>query len=171
MQLVQTVRFLIGINAGVSGGLEHKHLHRPGFNLQFKIIVDEDGFKCLEFTEDPKTKNHQGGVSVCPRVPKIVNIYPRFENIDCCSTHLYEKYISLLPTTKRNVGLYMHAKKKPSAKCWYLDYPLGINIITPLVKELVHSVGVTDGNYRNQSLQATMATCMYNEGQDEQLIQ
>ena len=65
----------------------------------------------------------------------------------------------------------MHAKKKPSAKCWYLDYPLGINTITPLVKELVHSVGVTDGNYRNQSLCATMATHMYNQGQDEELIQ
>ena len=46
----------------------------------------------------------------------------------------------------------MHAKKKPTVKCWYLDYPLGINTITPLVKELVHCVGVKDGNNQDQSL-------------------
>ena len=56
--------FLLGINAGLRGGLEHKRLRCPGFNPQFNIIVDEDGFKCLQFTEDCKTKNHQGGASV-----------------------------------------------------------------------------------------------------------
>ena len=61
----------------------------------------------------------------------------------------------------------MHARKKPSAKCWYLDYPLGINTITPLVKELVHSVGVTNGNFKNQSLRTTMATRMYDQNQDK----
>ena len=63
-QLVQTMMFLLGVNAGLRGGLEHKHLRQPGFNPQFNIIVDEDGFKCLQFWEDPKTKNHQGGMSV-----------------------------------------------------------------------------------------------------------
>ena len=57
-QLVQTVMFLLGINAGLHGGLEHKRLCRPGFGPQFNIIVDEDGFKCLQFMEDPKTKSH-----------------------------------------------------------------------------------------------------------------
>ena len=65
----------------------------------------------------------------------------------------------------------MHARKHPTAQCWFLDYPLGINRITPLVKELVHSIAVTDGNYKKQSLQATMTTRMYNQNQDEQLIQ
>ena len=65
----------------------------------------------------------------------------------------------------------MHAKKCPGAKVCFLDYPLGINTITPLVKELVHSAGVCDGNFCNQSLWATMASGLYNENQDEQLIQ
>ena len=65
----------------------------------------------------------------------------------------------------------MHACKRPTAKCWFLDYPLGINTITPLVKDLVHSVGVYDGNFKNQSLRATMETHMYDQNQDEQLIQ
>ena len=166
-QLVQTVMFLLGINVRLRGGLEHKRLCRPGFLPQFNLTVDEDGFKCLQLTENPKTENHQGGVSVRPRIPEVVNIYPNFDNMDRCPVHFYEKYISLLPTTKCNGILYMHAKKKPSAKCWFLDYPLGINTITPLVKELV---GVTEGNDRNQSLRATRATLMYNQGQDEQLI-
>ena len=65
----------------------------------------------------------------------------------------------------------MHARKRPTAKCWFLDYPLGINTITPLVKELVHSVGVFDGNLKNQSLRATMAMHVYNRNQDKQFIQ
>ena len=77
---------------------------------------------------------------------------------------MYKKYISLLPTTRKN-------RKKAIGKVWFLDYPLGINTVTPLVKELVHSVGVTNGNFKDQSLRAMMATCMYDGNEDEQLIQ
>ena len=126
--------------------------------------MDGDGFKCLQYREDAKDKTHQRGASMRPHVPKVVNNYPNFENIDHCLVQLYEKYVSLLPTTKKNKSLNLHAKKKPTAKFWYLDYPLCINIITPLVKELCRSVGATDGNFRNQLLQATMATRMYDQG-------
>ena len=61
--------------------------------------------------------------------------------------------------------------KIPSVKCWYQDYPLGINIITPIVKDVCKSVGVVDENYKNQSLRATTATRMYAASQDEQMIQ
>ena len=33
------------------------------------------------------------------------------------------------------------------------------------------NAGFTDGNFKNQSLKATMATCMYDGNQDIQLIQ
>ena len=100
-----------------------------------------------------------------------LNIYPNYENVNRCLMRLYEKNTSLLPTTKKNTSLDVHAKKKPTAKCCHLDYPLGINTITPLVKDLCKSVGAADGNFRNQYLRAMMATRMYNQGQDEQLIQ
>ena len=135
------------------------------------MVEDSDGFKCLQYTEDPSGKTHQGGVSMWPHVPKIANVYPNYDNLDRCPIRLFEKHVSLLPTSRKNSSLYMHAKKKPMAKVWYLDYPLEINTITPLVKELVHSVGVRDGNDKNQSFRTTMASIPYNENQDEQLIQ
>ena len=81
------------------------------------------------------------------------------------------KSTSVCFQTQKTQSVYMQAHKKPNAKCWFLDYPLGINTITPLVKELVHSVGVHDGNFKNQWFRATMATRMYDQNQDEQLIQ
>ena len=99
-QLVETLLFLLGINAGLRGSLEHKCLRHLGFNPQFNVILDGDGFKGLQFREDAKTKNHQGGATVRPRIPKVVNIYPNFDNIDRCPVRLYKKVHQFVPNNQ-----------------------------------------------------------------------
>ena len=98
--LVQTVLFLLGVNLGLRGGNEHKHLCRPGFNEQIRVVHDNDRFKCLQFTEDAQGKTHQGGISSVVGKPRVINVYPNYENSDLCPVRLYEKYVSLLLSTK-----------------------------------------------------------------------
>ena len=82
---------------------------------------------------------HQGGVRVRPITPKVTNVCPHYKNLDCCLVRLLEKYVSLLQNTHKNGSLCMHARKKLTEKCWFLDYHLGINTIPSFVKELVLS--------------------------------
>ena len=116
------------------------------------VVSDGDGFKCLQFQEDIRCKTHQGGISRRPIKPRMVNAHPNYENPAHCVVRLYEKYVSLLPETRKNKCLYMHARKHIMPKCWYLDYHWGINTIIPLVKQLILAIGVTNGNFKNQSL-------------------
>ena len=106
---------------------------------------------------------HQGGISFRVVQPRVTNIYPNYKNIDRCPVRLFEKYVGLLPTAHKNGSLKMHARKKPTGTVWFLDYPLGINTITPLVKELVHR--------RFSLLRTMMTTRMYDQNQDEQPMQ
>ena len=57
-KLLKTVLFLIGVNFALHGGDEHKHLLRPGNNCQTVNNVDDDGFECLKFTDDPHSKKN-----------------------------------------------------------------------------------------------------------------
>ena len=66
------------------GGTEIKHLRCPGFDPQLVSHVDEDGFSCLKFTEDTKSKTNQGGVKRRAHNPKSVHIYPNNENVVRC---------------------------------------------------------------------------------------
>ena len=84
--------------------------------------------------------------------------------------HLFEKYVSLLPTTDKYKELYLHPKCKPAPKTWYDDRCLGINSIRSIVKQLCSMAGFTDGNYRNHSLRATACSRLYAQNQDEQSI-
>ena len=171
-QLIKTVMFLLGVNLGLrGGGNEHKRLRRSGFGPQVIVTQYSDGFKCLKFTEDPQSKTHQGGISSRVTPPNIIYAYPNYEQVDKCPVRLYEKYTRLLPESRKNGCLYMHAHKRPTTNVWYVDYPLGINHTTPIIKELVQSISITEVNYKNQSLRATMTTRMYDENQDEGLIQ
>ena len=170
-QLCTTVLHLIGINFALCGGTKHKKSCHPGFNPQITVTLDLDGFKCLQFQEDAQGKTHQGGVAKQPILPKVVNAYPNYFDPTRCVVRLYNKYVSLLPVTHKNKSLYMHAHKHTTPKVWYLDYPWGINKICLIVNNMVKVIGMTNGNFRNQSLRATITTRTFNAGQEEQMVQ
>ena len=56
-QLSDTMVYILGLNLALRGGIEQKHLRRPGFQPQLSVGHDSDGVHCLIYAEDPKSKN------------------------------------------------------------------------------------------------------------------
>ncbi len=54
-------------------------------------------------------------------------------------------------------------------KQWYVDKPIGINSLRPVVKSLYSKVGLS-GKFTNHSLRVSAATRLYQKGVDEQTI-
>ena len=136
---------------------------------QITVGFNDDNVKCLIFRDDAKSKTNQGGLTHAFMQPKVVQIYAH-PNTAHCPIRLYEKYIGLLPETKKYDALYMHPKVHCVPNCWYIDRPMGIVQITPTFKRLCKIIGKTDKKYVNQSLRATNATRMTDEHIDTQMI-
>ena len=135
-QLMETVLFLIGINSALRGGAEHKRLRRPGYDPQIVNHVDNDGHKCLKFTDDAQSRTNQGGGLTSKfHAPKVVHCYPN-ENSQKCLYRLYNKYINLLPVNGKSKSLYLYGRHKPLPSVWYKDRPMGINSIRPVINRL-----------------------------------
>ena len=99
-QLLDTVMYLLGVNLSLRGGNEHRKLRRPGLNEQITVGVDSDNIKCLKFQVDGKSKTNQGGLTCKWHQPKVVNVYQNPDQ-SRCPVRLFEKYIGLLPQTKK----------------------------------------------------------------------
>ena len=165
-KLVETVLFLIGVNFTLCGEEEHK---RHGFNPQIVNHIDDDGYECLKFTDNPYAKTNQGGLSRALSEPKVVYCYRR-EDESHCLVRLYNKYIGLLLTTRKASCLDLRSKCRVMPGQWYIDSPLGINSIQPVINRLAEVAGLPKGNYRNQSGRSTTCTRMFANKQDEQVI-
>ena len=157
-QLCETDMYLLGVNLALRGGTELKCLHRPGFNEQLVSHIDEDGYTCLKFYEDPKSKTNQGGIKKRPHALKSVHIYPNTSDINRCPVCLYKKYVSLLPGTMKHGDLFMQSKCRPTPKCWYIDIGAGINTIRQTVNRLCQLAGITGGIFWNQSCRSASVT-------------
>ncbi len=138
------------------------------FNPQIVVTVDSKGVKCLKYTEDPKTKTNQGGLTAKKHETKVVNVY-QASDPNCCPVHLYQKYISLLPKICKCEELYLHPANKTMPWCWYSDRAVGINTLRSSVKRLAAAVGL-EGKFSNHSLWATPTTRLYAGGIPEKLI-
>ena len=134
-KLVETILFLIGVNFALRGGEEHKRLRQPGCNPQIVNHVDEDGFECLKFTEDLYSKTNQGGLCKALADPKVIHC-KRNTNESQRLYRLYNKYIGLMPKTTKARCLYRRSKQRPLPNQWYIDSPLGINSIRPVINRL-----------------------------------
>ena len=66
--------------------------------------------------------------------------------------------------------LYLRSKRKPSPKQWYINSPLGINAIRPIINDLCKEAGLPKANYRNQSGRTSSGTGMFAKHKDKQLI-
>ena len=83
---------------------------------------------------------------------------------------IIEKYVSLLPSNRKNNTFYVHCKKSFSDGVWYLDTPVGVNKLQSMVSDMVKKAGIP-GRFTNHSLRATAATRLYHANVDEQIIQ
>ncbi len=169
IQLCHTVMYLLGLGFALRGGDEHQNLCAPGFNPQI-IVQKGKGHKFLLYQEDRKSKTNQGGIFHRKYQPQTAQIYENSENSDRCLVRLFEKYTSLLPAGKTNA---FYKKEicdcKRSPKQWYIDKPIGINSLHPVVKSLCSKVGLS-GKFTNHSLRVSTATRLYQKGVDEQTI-
>ena len=166
-KLVKTVLFLIGVNFALHKGEEHKCLKHLGCDPQIVNHIDDDGFECLKFTNDPYSKMNQGDLSKALTEPKVIYCYRRKDE-SCCLIRLHNKYIGLLPKMLKAKCLYLRSKRHPMPNQWYIDNSLGINSTRLVINQLAEIAGLPKGNYRNQS--GWSSTCMFADKQDEQVI-
>ena len=167
-KLVDTLLFLLGLHCTLRAGREHRNLITPDMpGSQFKFVT-RDGQQILEYTEHIGLKNNKGGIRERAHKPKVVPIYPA-EHRGRCPVRLMTLYLSKLPKNRRSTALYLRPKQTANASCWYVDRPIGINLLQSTVKRLCQSAGL-EGFFTNHSLRASCATRMYNAGCDEMTI-
>ena len=85
--------------------------------------------------------------------------------------YLYEKYVNLLPKESKSDALYKYAavSAKRTPHTWYVDKPVGINVLSKCVGNLMAKIG-REGKFTNHSLRVSAATRMFNEGIEEQVV-
>ncbi len=85
--------------------------------------------------------------------------------------YLYEKYVSLLPKESKSDALYKYAaiSAKRTPHTWYVDKPVGINVLSKCVGNLMAKIG-REGKFTNHSLRVSATTRMFNEGIEEQVV-
>ena len=169
-QLRDILLFLVGLTFALSGGKEHRALRAPGFDPQIIIKKNESGVKFLEYTKDFHSKTNQGGISDRKHHSKVVRTYG-----DSCQerniVHLFEKYVRLLPQSGKSDALYKYAAtvSKRNPQTWYIDKPIGINVLSKTVSNLMSRIG-REGKFTNHSLQVSAATHMFNDGIEKQVV-
>ncbi len=169
-QLRDTVLFLVGLTFALRGGKEHRALRAPGFEPQIVMKKNEKGVRYLEYREDFHSKTNQGGIGDRKHQPKVVRAYGH-SNQDCNIVHLYQKYVGLLPKEGKCDALYKYSAtvSKRTPQCWYVDKPVGINVLSKCVGNLMARIG-REGKFTNHSWRVSAATRMFNDGVEEQVV-
>ena len=137
-KLRNTVLFLIGINCGLRAGDEHYDLCRdsPNKPSQFAFKRNEDGVRCLVYSEDTITKTNDGGIDSLKKDRKVRWIHP-FDNVNRCTVRLVDKFMSLCPpATKPSMkpNFYLRSLERTNPAQWYSTQVVGL---IPLRKLLV----------------------------------
>ncbi len=169
-QLRDTVLFLVGLTFVLRGGKEQRALRAPSFDPQIVVKKNEKGVKYLEYNEDYHSKTNQGGIKDRKHVAKSVCAYghtTQERNV----VYLYQKYVALLPENCKNDALYKYSAVagKRTPQTWYVDKPVGINVLSKVVSNLMARIG-RQGKFTNHSLRVSAATRMFNEGIEEQVV-
>ncbi len=150
-QLLHTVVFSLSLYLALHAGKEHRVLRSPGFNSQIRIVhsVYET---YLEYLEDISLKTNKGSLYQQKFQTKHVPIYP-ISNKSCCPVNVFMTYIGKLNPKRTCPALYLQPKKQYTPTDWYLDAPVGVNMLTSVVKNLCCKAGI-EGKFTNHSLRA-----------------
>ena len=167
-QLLNTVIFSVGKGFALRAGKEHRALCAIPFASQFKFMADPDGEIFLRYTEDIGLKTNKGGLKHRCVEAKTVDLYAS-QNPDRCPLWAIIKYLALLPKNRTCSAFYLQPQKKFFGKAWFINRPVGINCLRTAVGDLCMAAGLP-GHYTNHSLSATMATKLYQNNIDEQII-
>ena len=167
-QLLNTVIFFIGKGFALQAGKEHRALRGIPFQSQLQFMRDSDGEIFLWYSEDIGTKTNKGGLKHRKIEAKTVDLYAT-ANADRCPLHAIMKYLSGLPKNRTCNAFYLQPWKKYFGRAWFVNRLAGINRLRTAVREMCHTAGLP-GHYTNHSHHATMATKLYQNNVDEQMI-
>ena len=140
---------------------------------QINVYYDDDIGEKYLFYEEYKSKCNQGGISSRGHKNKDGRAYQNLANPSRCLVRLHEKYMSLRPTAINCSNKYYLrplTNPAPDAKVWYTCQARGRHKLEHVVERLCASAGL-GGRRSNHSTRAAVATLMYEQGLDEQLIQ
>ena len=171
-QLRETVLFLIGIHIGLRPGDEHYNLRRDSDTnpSQLSFKRNEDGLRCLVYTEDCITKTNDGGLKSMKKERKVVWVYPS-QNKVRCPVRLIDKYISLLPPVRKNrkSNFYLRSLDRVTPAQWYGEQVVGLNSIKKVIKTLAENANL-EGFFTNHSLHRTGTTRLFQAGINRKII-
>ena len=166
--LQRAVFFYVGKVCCLRGGEEQRSLKIS----QFKRMYDPDKYT---YTENG-SKNRSGGVAQLNLENKIVPIYPVPQHQPRCLVYLIDLYFSKLTALAFEKDLF-YVRPKANVpvlpdEAWYDNIPVGKNKLSTFVKEMFIEAGFeNEGIKTNHSLRATGATCLFNAGVPEKVIQ
>ena len=156
-----------GVHFALRGGAEHRNL-RMSINPQLSLGGDSDGREFLVYRED-RSKTNQGGLLHLRVKPKVVRAYENLHEPSRCIVNLYKKYCSVCPRSDKD-AFYKQELKVPNGDVWFSKQAKGVHSLRSMVSDMCKEAGIT-GHRTNQSLRATAASRLYQNGVDEQLIQ
>ena len=170
-KLRSTVLFLTGLNVGLRVGDKQYNLHRDGVILsQLQFKRNDQGVRCLVYTEDSVTKTNDGGLNSMHKERKIVWVYPS-QNVVRCPVRIIDKYISLLPPVRdgRKPNFYLQSLNKFTPAQWYGEQVVGLNTLKTIMGELTKNAKI-EGFFTNHSLRQNGANRLFQAGVDCKLV-
>ena len=157
--LLNTMIYLNGYHFGLRSGAEHRSL-----SLNQLLVSDTS----ITYTEKA-SKCNQGGLKHRKVIPKKVTHHQNLEKPERCHVRLIKLYISHLPSIDKENLFYLTPLSAVNSNIWYSTVPVGHNPLSKCVSNLCKLAGF-NGFFYNHSLRATLATRLYEENVDEQLI-
>ena len=171
-QLRGTVLFLLGMNVGLRAGDEHYNLRHDSSDLpsQLQFRRNDQGIRCLVYTEDCTTKTNDGGLKHMCKERKVVWVYPS-ANSKRCPVRIIDKYMSLLPAVRENrkANFYLRSLERFTPAQWYSEQVVGLNTLRKIMSEISEKAGLK-GFFTNHSLRRSGTTRLFQAGIDRKII-
>ena len=116
-------------------------------------------------------KTNDGGIDSLKKDRKVRWIHPS-DNINRCTVHLVDKYMSLCPpVTKLSIkpNFYLHSLERTNPAQWYSTQVVGLNTLKKTVVEMLKNTKL-GGFFSNHSLHRTGISRLFQAGVPQKLI-
>ena len=158
---------------GLRAGDEHYNVHTdsPNKPSQFTFKRNEDGVRCLVYSEDTITKTKDRGIDSLKKDRKVRWIHPS-DNVNRCTVCLVDKYMSLCPpVTKPSMkpNFYLRSLERTNLAQWFSTQVVSLNTLKKTVGEMLKNTKL-DGFFSNHSLHRTGISHLFQAGVPLKLI-